>query len=96
MSTYSFQVNVSSEQFQTRNQIVENQSRHVSSPAPVGGPTLASGPSNMPQPIIIQYDGKHSRQPYGSGETDEGFTLEFVSFSEFEAWRLAEEESKYA
>lgn len=94
MSTYSFQVNVNSEQFQLRSQSVENPSRHVSSPAPAG-PTLAPGPSNMPQPIIIQYDGKHSRQPYGSGETDEGFTLEFTSFSEFDAWKLAEEESKY-
>ncbi|KAG8812191.1 hypothetical protein FRC17_002145 [Serendipita sp. 399] len=45
-------------------------------------------PGPTPQPIIIQYDAAQpSKHLYGSGEQDEGFTLEFANLDNFHAWK---------
>jgi len=36
--------------------------------------------------------GKHPKQPYGSGDSDDGYTLIFPNIDAFQAWRAAEEE----
>ena len=33
-----------------------------------------------------------TKQPYGSGDTDDGYTLIFRDLNEFQAWRTSEEE----
>lgn len=35
---------------------------------------------------------KQSKQPYGSGDSDDGYTLIFPNIEAFQAWRAAEEE----
>ena len=34
----------------------------------------------------------HSKQPYGSGDTDDGYTLVFPNLAAFQEWRAEEEE----
>jgi len=34
----------------------------------------------------------HAKQPYGSGDTDDGYTLVFPNLAAFQEWRAAEEE----
>jgi hypothetical protein len=34
-----------------------------------------------------------TKQPYGSGDTDDGYTLVFRDINEFQAWRTNEEEN---
>lgn len=36
------------------------------------------------------------RPPYGSGDSDDGYTLEFASLDEFQAWRAKEEDENMA
>jgi len=33
-----------------------------------------------------------SKQPYGSGDSEDGYTLVFANLDEFQTWRLTEEE----
>lgn len=34
----------------------------------------------------------HEKQPYGSGDTDDGYTLVFSNLAAFQEWRATEEE----
>jgi hypothetical protein len=34
----------------------------------------------------------HTKQPYGSGDSDDGYTLVFSNLAAFQEWRAAEEE----
>jgi hypothetical protein len=60
------------------------------------GPSSTPGAASTPQPIIIQYDANQGRHPYGTGDHEEGFDLEFENLAAFNAWKLAEEDNKYA
>jgi len=51
-------------------------------------------PPQQPSPQQQQPSPKpqqHSKQPYGSGDADDGYTLVFASLQEFNDWRQAEE-----
>ncbi|PVG01996.1 hypothetical protein CPB86DRAFT_870688 [Serendipita vermifera] len=96
MSTYEFQINVNPEQYQNHSAVADHHARHamnLSASSSNGTPMLTPESTNTPQPIIIQYDAGHSKQPYGSGDHGEGFTLEFPTFEAFQTWKTAEEEN---
>lgn len=46
-------------------------------------------PQPQPQPTPPL---PHPKQPYGSGDADDGYTLAFANLQEFNEWRQAEEE----
>jgi hypothetical protein len=97
MSTYEFQISVNNEPYQNHPSVADHHARHamnLSASSSTGTPMLTPESTNTPQPIIIQYDASQSKQPYGSGDHGEGFTLEFPDFEAFLAWRTAEEDTK--
>lgn len=93
MSTYEFQLNAPQDQYQAH---ASHHGPPILTPASIStpGPSSTPGASSAPQPIIIQYDANQGKHPYGTGEHDEGFTLEFESLDAFNAWKAAEEENK--
>jgi hypothetical protein len=95
MSTYEFQINSPQDQYQTH---VSQHAPTMLTPASMAtpGPSSTPGAVSTPQPIIIQYDASQGKHPYGTGDHDEGFNLEFENLAAFNAWKLAEEDNKYA
>ena len=86
MSTYEFHVNAGSHTYQSD-----------ASELTLQGPTqaLTPGPTNTPQPIIIQYDGSNQKHLYGSGDqVEDGFNLQFPTLDDFMDWKHQEEENK--
>jgi len=58
---------------------------------------LGENPLHQPipssQPQVAGASLSTTKQPYGSGDTDDGYTLVFRDINEFQAWRTSEEES---
>ncbi|KAF8665264.1 hypothetical protein AX16_000285 [Volvariella volvacea WC 439] len=48
--------------------------------------------SNHQGPAAANVHASSSKQPYGSGDTDDGYTLVFPNLDAFNAWRMQEEE----
>jgi hypothetical protein len=60
-------------------------------------PPSATTPPSGDAQFNIQLDSGSrgvARGPYGSGDMDDGYTLVFKDFDEFQAWRTKEEEEK--
>ncbi|KDR85415.1 hypothetical protein GALMADRAFT_359340 [Galerina marginata CBS 339.88] len=53
-------------------------------------PLLQQQSSSQPQPVVSPVSS--TKQPYGSGDTDDGYTLVFANLDAFQEWRAAEEE----
>lgn len=51
-------------------------------------------PNSFPTNLHSASSSSTSKQPYGSGDTDDGYTLVFSNLEAFHAWRAAEEEKQ--
>ncbi|KAF9460131.1 hypothetical protein BDZ94DRAFT_1266733 [Collybia nuda] len=51
-------------------------------------------PNSFPTNLHSASPSSTSKQPYGSGDTDDGYTLVFSNLEAFHAWRAAEEEKQ--
>ncbi|KAG8858801.1 hypothetical protein FRB91_009302 [Serendipita sp. 411] len=89
MSTYEFQISTNAHVYQQHSADIGLRSPHstdVSSQNMATPSIITPGPT--PQPIIIQYDAAdRSKHLYGSGDQDEGFTLQFANLDAFHAWK---------
>ncbi|KAF9454066.1 hypothetical protein P691DRAFT_717884 [Macrolepiota fuliginosa MF-IS2] len=54
--------------------------------------SLKKQPQQPPQQSQPPQPPQNTKQPYGSGDADDGYTLEFTNLQEFNEWRQGEEE----
>lgn len=98
MSTYKFRLEYAADRLQGPSQRMDPFIQHstsglMPSSSATAGPLLNS----KADLAIIQYANPEqmNKQPYGSGDLDEGFTIEFPNLDAFFAWKSAEESQKY-
>ncbi|PFH54862.1 hypothetical protein AMATHDRAFT_38092 [Amanita thiersii Skay4041] len=80
---------------QASSHLTQHHNHHPSPPPlPLYQPTvpLPDHDQDKSQPSSVSSRG--NKQPYGSGDTDDGYTLVFSNLAAFERWRAAEEEEQ--
>ncbi|KAL0951486.1 hypothetical protein HGRIS_008173 [Hohenbuehelia grisea] len=69
----------------------DSAAQFITTSPPNQQPTFAANQENSHTSVSA---GSLSKQPYGSGDADDGYTLVFPNLDAFNAWRLREEETQ--